>query len=364
MTATTAFDVTMPQLGETVSEGTVIDWLKAAGDHITAGDALLEVSTDKVDTELPAPVSGTLTEILAQPGETVAVGSVIARIATDGEAPAAEPPTPSPAPAPAPEPAPAPPPPASAPTAPARTITTSSGDGARLRISPVARRLAQERQIDLSSVVGTGPDGAIVKSDIPATAAQASAALLTPSVSAHAATSITAQTHIDVASLDAASTEHPVAAFVIRALVDTLRHEAANHPTLSPFVEPSVRYVHASSGRTAALPGAAGLRISALTSELEASTDSTIDATVSILDSSDQSCAISGAASSAISVGIGPRQTRPAVTPSGTGVAIVFPEVVDVSVIVDGSQISVPALSALTNHLKLVLETRDWSVEV
>src|SRR5881394_2496647 len=94
-------DVVMPQMGESIAEGTVVKWLKKPGDKVERDEPLLEISTDKVDAEIPAPASGTLTEILAQEGQTVAVNTVVARIATDGEAAA-------PAPAPKPEPAPAP----------------------------------------------------------------------------------------------------------------------------------------------------------------------------------------------------------------------------------------------------------------
>ncbi len=362
MTTTTAFDVTMPQLGETVSEGTVIDWLISIGGEVIAGDALLEVSTDKVDTELPSPASGVLTEILATAGETVAVGAVIGRIAVDGDAapPAAEP-TPQPARAPVASPA-LPTPPAMV----AMTVATTAGD--RLRVSPVARRLADERRIDLNAVVGTGPDGAIVKRDVPLTAALPTAEA-TLTIAARRASSITAQADVDVAGIIAAATDHHLAAFIIRALVDSLRHEATSHPALATFVEPGVRYVRASTGQSAALPDAAGLRLSALTSRLTTFADDTalddtaFDATVTILDSSDQSCAVSGAMSSAMSVSIGPRQTKPTIATSGTGVAIVFSEMVDVSVTVDQTLIPVQALTALMTHLKRVLETRDWSTE-
>lgn len=365
MTTTTAFDVTMPQLGETVSEGTVIDWLIGVGGEVAAGDALLEVSTDKVDTELPSPVSGVLMEVLATAGETVAVGAVIGRIAVDGDVGEAGP-TPPVASSPASQAVRAPVTPPQPPTPPAMlSAAVATSDSDRLRVSPVARRLADERRIDLNTMVGTGQDGAIVKRDVLRTASSknAEATLVTGT---HPATSITAQTDIDMAGIIAASTDHLLAAFVIRALVDSLRREAANHPALATFVEPGVRYVRASTGQSAALPDAAGLRLSALTTRLDtlASDPATRNATVTILDSSDQSCIISGAMSSALSVSIGPRQTKPTIATSGTGVAIVFSEMVDVSVTAEESLIPVQALAALTTHLKQVLETRDWSTEV
>ena len=93
-----ATDVVMPQMGESIAEGTVVRWIKKPGDKVERDEPLLEISTDKVDAEIPSPASGTLSEILAQEGQTVAVNAVVARIATDGEA-AAPAPAPKTAPA-------------------------------------------------------------------------------------------------------------------------------------------------------------------------------------------------------------------------------------------------------------------------
>src|SRR3954463_16167238 len=81
-----ATDVVMPQMGESIAEGTVVRWIKKPGEKVDRDEPLLEISTDKVDAEIPAPAAGTLTEILVQEGQTVAVNSVVARIAQDGEA--------------------------------------------------------------------------------------------------------------------------------------------------------------------------------------------------------------------------------------------------------------------------------------
>src|SRR3954449_9061173 len=89
MATNTAGDVVMPQMGVSVSEGTITKWAKSVGDTIEADETLLEISTDKVDTEVPSPASGVVSEILVQEGETVEVGTVLARIG--GEAPAAAP---------------------------------------------------------------------------------------------------------------------------------------------------------------------------------------------------------------------------------------------------------------------------------
>src|SRR6056297_3626732 len=155
-------DVTLPQLGETVTEGTITQWFKQVGDNVAADEPLFEVSTDKVDTEVPSPVSGTLTEIRVQEGDTVDVGTVIAVVGdADGaapEAPAATPeaePEPEPAAEPEPEPAgeaepapaqaaaPPPPPPPAAPAAPAASPQTAQAGDNRL-LSPVVRRLVNE----------------------------------------------------------------------------------------------------------------------------------------------------------------------------------------------------------------------------
>jgi pyruvate dehydrogenase E2 component (dihydrolipoamide acetyltransferase) len=174
----TAVDVVMPQMGVSVSEGTVTKWLKNVGDTIEADEPLLEISTDKVDTEVPAPGSGVLSEILVQEGATVEVGSVLARIGEAGAgapspAPNAEPPkeeTPREEPAsepveaaaePAPEPEPEPEP--AAPAAPAGN--GHAGDGHAF-VSPVVARIASEHGIDPEQVEGPGRGGRVTKKDI------------------------------------------------------------------------------------------------------------------------------------------------------------------------------------------------------
>lgn len=176
-------DVTLPQLGETVTEGTITQWFKSVGDTVAEDEPLFEVSTDKVDTEVPSPVSGTLTEIRAEEGDTVEVGTVIAVVGDSDSAPAAAPadapaaaPAPEPAPAPAPEPAAAP---AAAPEpAPASEPAAASGDNRLL--SPVVRRLVNEHNLNTDAITGTGPGGRITRDDvldhIDATGAKPSAA--------------------------------------------------------------------------------------------------------------------------------------------------------------------------------------------
>ncbi|MEV5809744.1 2-oxoglutarate dehydrogenase, E2 component, dihydrolipoamide succinyltransferase [Streptomyces parvulus] len=199
-------DVVLPALGESVTEGTVTRWLKSVGDSVEADEPLLEVSTDKVDTEIPAPASGTLLEIVVGEDETAEVGAKLAVIGEAGSVPAAAPaqeapaqeapaqeapaepePTPAPAPAqaapapaaPAPQapPAPAPQPAAPAPKA-APAAAQPADDGAY--VTPLVRKLASENGVDLSTVKGTGVGGRIRKQDVIAAAEAAKAAAPAP----------------------------------------------------------------------------------------------------------------------------------------------------------------------------------------
>jgi pyruvate dehydrogenase E2 component (dihydrolipoyllysine-residue acetyltransferase) len=172
--ATAVVEVVMPQMGVSVSEGTILKWLKQVGDTVEADEPLLEISTDKVDTEVPSPGSGVVQEILVQEGETVEVGSRLAVIAPEGEAEAEpEPPvrdsgpgegapgepggSPVDAEAPAAA-APAPPAPAAAPS--------NGGAGEKTFVSPVVARIAAEHGVDVSQVPGTGAGGRVTKKDI------------------------------------------------------------------------------------------------------------------------------------------------------------------------------------------------------
>ncbi|WP_139003733.1 2-oxoglutarate dehydrogenase, E2 component, dihydrolipoamide succinyltransferase [Arthrobacter crystallopoietes] len=196
-------EVTLPALGESVTEGTVTRWLKQVGEEVAVDEPLLEVSTDKVDTEIPSPVAGTLQEIRVNEDETAEVGSVLAVIGSGAGAPAkaapaeAEPVAAAPAqqreepveqPAPAKEEAPAeqaaPPAPEKAPAAPAQA-EAAEGAGASDAgyVTPLVRKLANQHSIDLSSVKGTGVGGRIRKQDVlsAAEAANAPAAAAAPS---------------------------------------------------------------------------------------------------------------------------------------------------------------------------------------
>lgn len=185
-----ATPVLMPELGESVTEGTVTRWLKKVGDSVQVDDALVEVSTDKVDTEIPSPVAGVLISITAEEDATVPVGGELARIGTGSEAAAPAAPQPPPAPKaepkpeptaqpqpqaqPKPEPTPAPAPqPKAAPEPKAQPAQVqpadASGDGTPY-VTPLVRKLAAENNIDLSSVTGTGVGGRIRKQDVLAAA--------------------------------------------------------------------------------------------------------------------------------------------------------------------------------------------------
>ncbi|MEV4732035.1 2-oxoglutarate dehydrogenase, E2 component, dihydrolipoamide succinyltransferase [Saccharopolyspora sp. NPDC049426] len=199
-------DVTMPALGESVSEGTITRWLKQIGESVEVDEPLLEVSTDKVDTEIPSPVAGTLLEISAGEDDTVEVGAKLAVIGAAGAAapaasapePAPEPPTAPAAPAaaaPAPAaPAPAAPAaPAAAPAAPAQEEEAPANNGGAPYVTPLVRKLANEHGIDLTSIKGSGVGGRIRKQDVQAAIdakqAPAQTAPAAPAAPAAAATS-------------------------------------------------------------------------------------------------------------------------------------------------------------------------------
>ncbi len=151
-------DITLPQLGETVTEGTITKWFKKVGDTVAADEPLFEVSTDKVDTEVPSPISGTLTEIRVAEGETVPVGTVIGVVGVAGAAPA---------PAPAPAPAVAAPAPVVAPVAaPAPTPAQAPVATSNKLLSPVVRKLVAEHGIDVNALVGSGPGSRITREDV------------------------------------------------------------------------------------------------------------------------------------------------------------------------------------------------------
>jgi len=181
-------DVLMPQMGESIAEGTLSKWLKKVGDTVKRDEPLFEISTDKVDAEIPAPAAGTLAEIKVQEGQTVPVQTLVAVLETDAAAAAAKPAAAAPAPAPAPtapkpeppKPAPAPAPaapraPVPSPQAPAPApVMKGDGDGGvqtaeqrlRTKSTPLVRKIAAEHSVDISRIAGSGHAGRVTKQDI------------------------------------------------------------------------------------------------------------------------------------------------------------------------------------------------------
>ncbi|WP_171134093.1 2-oxoglutarate dehydrogenase, E2 component, dihydrolipoamide succinyltransferase [Streptomyces sp. Z423-1] len=273
-------DVVLPALGESVTEGTVTRWLKSVGDTVEADEPLLEVSTDKVDTEIPAPASGVLLEITVGEDETAEVGAKLAVIGAPGAAPAAAPAPAAPAPAPAAEapaapaapPAPAAPAPAAqapapaapaapaqpavpaqpaapapapaapapvtpAPAAPAPAAAQPTDEGAY--VTPLVRKLAAENGVDLATVKGTGVGGRIRKQDVlaAAEAAKAAAAAPAPAAAAPAAAAAKKAPVLEVSPLRGQTVKMPRIRKVIGDNMVKALHEQAQ---LSSVVEVDV----------------------------------------------------------------------------------------------------------------------------
>ncbi|KOV70989.1 2-oxoglutarate dehydrogenase, E2 component, dihydrolipoamide succinyltransferase [Streptomyces sp. MMG1121] len=259
----TGTDVVLPALGESVTEGTVTRWLKSVGDSVEADEPLLEVSTDKVDTEIPAPASGVLLEIVVNEDETAEVGAKLAVIGAPGAAPAAAAPAAAPAPAapapaapapaaPAPAPAPAPVAAAPAPAAPAPAAPApvtpapaavpaaaqATDEGAY--VTPLVRKLAAESGVDLSTVKGTGVGGRIRKQDVTAAAEAAKAAAApapAPAAAAPAAAAAKKAPALEVSPLRGQTVKMPRIRKVIGDNMVKALHEQAQ---LSSVVEVDV----------------------------------------------------------------------------------------------------------------------------
>jgi 2-oxoglutarate dehydrogenase E2 component (dihydrolipoamide succinyltransferase) len=246
-------DVTMPQLGETVAEGTVTRWLRQVGEAVRDQEPLVEIATDKVDTEVPSPAAGTLLEIRVPVDSTVAVGTVIAVI---GEPNGSVAPPPLP-------------PTVSASTLPERAPSrgeyaspdVGGGEGPRHRHSPLIRRLARESGVDLENLVGTGPAGRVTRADVTQAAATADrvepvsdtgvaprVVAPSPQTSAQATcvvevdmSNVVALRERQAASFDGGSDGRPtLAALVVAAVVQALRA----YPLLNASIDPDGRSVH------------------------------------------------------------------------------------------------------------------------
>ena len=236
--------VTLPQLGESVTEGTISRWLKAVGDQVEADEPLVEVSTDKVDTEIPAPVSGVLLQILVAEDGVAPVGAVLGVIGAADAAPAAPAPAPAapaaPAPAPAPTPAPAasapapqaaaptPAAPAPAPAVPAPSPSRASGP-AEVYVTPLVRKMAAEAGVELTEVTGTGVGGRIRKQDIQAAAEAkkaAAAAAAAPKPAAPSAPAAAAAPSADAAKRGTTEKMTRLRATIAKRMVESLQVSA------------------------------------------------------------------------------------------------------------------------------------------
>jgi len=166
-------EIVMPQMGESITEGTLTKWLKKVGDSVQRDEPLFEISTDKVDAEIPSPAAGTLTEIKVQEGATVGINTVVAIIGGSGAASAPAPAAAAPAPA--------------ASTAPAAAPQASASVGGRIKSSPLVRKIAKDNNLDLTRVAGTGANGRITKDDALAALSQGTQPVAPAAVSAPAA---------------------------------------------------------------------------------------------------------------------------------------------------------------------------------
>jgi 2-oxoglutarate dehydrogenase E2 component (dihydrolipoamide succinyltransferase) len=237
-------DVVMPQMGESIVEGTLTKWLKKPGERVERDEPLFEISTDKVDTEIPSPAAGTLTEVLVEEGKTVGINTVVARIDNGAGASAAKPAAAAPAPT-APE-APAPAPVAAAPPAPSLPVKAVAPEPPPPPVeeapaepagplSPLVRKMARENNIDLGKVRGTGAGGRISKQDLEAylapSAAPAPAPVVAPVQSPPSAPAVPYQ-----APAGQAKTRiEPMS---------TMRIKIAEHMVLSKRTSPHVTTVH------------------------------------------------------------------------------------------------------------------------
>jgi pyruvate dehydrogenase E2 component (dihydrolipoyllysine-residue acetyltransferase) len=248
-------EVPMPQMGESIAEGTVSKWLKQVGDAVERDEPILEISTDKVDAEIPAPSSGTLVEISVQEGETVEVGTVVAFIDTEGGAATVAAPPAAPAPAPTPEveaapvaaaaPAPAP---AAPPAAPSSSGPESAEERLRTRSTPVVRKIAEEHGVEIGSVPGTGHAGRVTKQDILDFIESGSLPAPAPAATPAAPAAAVAPPAPSVAPSDFWKTfytqvqhpEYPVRAADTVEPMDKIRRLTAEHMVLAKRIAPHV----------------------------------------------------------------------------------------------------------------------------
>ncbi|MGD8413651.1 MAG: 2-oxoglutarate dehydrogenase, E2 component, dihydrolipoamide succinyltransferase [Candidatus Latescibacterota bacterium] len=255
-----AVDVIMPQMGESIAEGTIVKWLKKVGDHIQRDEPLFEISTDKVDAEIPSPSDGVLIEILVKEGETVEINTVVGRIGEKGEKPAG-PPTAAEQPATqtssatatsqtspaqkAPEPPASPPPaqqappsqPAAAPAAPAAPAAAAK----MVRSSPVVQKIAAEHGVDVSLIDGTGAGGRVTKKDILSYIEQQAGVAGAPTPQRAAQTPPPAAEPAPVTSIEPAHGPTFVAGQTeVREEMSIMRKKIAEHMVMSKQTSPHV----------------------------------------------------------------------------------------------------------------------------
>ncbi len=243
-------DVVMPQMGESIVEGTLTKWLKKPGERVERDEPLFEISTDKVDTEIPSPAAGTLSEVLVEEGKTVGINTVVARIDEAGGAakPQAAAAVPPPPPQPA---APPPAPPAQEtiePTPAPQAVEDAAPAEPSGPLSPLVRRMARENNLDLSRVRGTGAGGRITKQDVEAHLAQQAApappaAPVRPAAPAHPAAAPPPAPPAAAAQPFAPLPAAGPARTRVEAL-STMRQKIAEHMVLSKRTSPHVTTVH------------------------------------------------------------------------------------------------------------------------
>jgi pyruvate dehydrogenase E2 component (dihydrolipoamide acetyltransferase) len=248
-------DVVMPQMGESIVEGTLTKWLKKPGDRVERDEPLFEISTDKVDTEIPSPAAGTLSEVLVEEGKTVGINTVVARIESGAAAGGGAKPAASAPPAATPE-APAPAPVAAAPPAPSLPVKEPATEPASEPpkaeeppaepagpLSPLVRKMARENNIDLSKVRGTGAGGRISKQDLEAHIAQSAAPAPAP-VAAQPAAPVQA-TPPAAPAVPAVTYQAPAGQAKTRIEpMSTMRIKIAEHMVLSKRTSAHVTTVH------------------------------------------------------------------------------------------------------------------------
>ena len=244
----------MPQMGESIAEGTIVRWIKKVGDEVDRDEPLFEISTDKVDAEIPSPAAGRLAEIRVKEGETVPVNSVVAVIGGAGEA-VAETPTPAPAPGAAPvaestastgqaSAAPTSPAPTSASAASEDEDSEGPDDAHRQKSSPLVRRIAREHNVDITKIQGTGINGRVTKQDILSFIESGASAAATPSPS----------TPAPAAATPAPGPVYRPGESVQVVPMSVMRKKIAEHMVLSAHTSPHVYSVYeVNFGRISAL---------------------------------------------------------------------------------------------------------------